>query len=119
MHVSFSQLHKSAGSGMIQQIIYLLGLKSGWYICLSGCTYVHTRHPLPSLCLIGVSASAVFEKMVFMFLLATLQTQVSVGFGRVESDLPDLDLDYPNAKKLFADYKAEAVRSGWLSAEGD
>lgn len=47
------------------------------------------------------------------------QTQVDVGFGRVGADLNDIDLDYPNAKKLFHDYKAEAVKSGWLSAAGD
>ena len=54
---------------------------------------------------------------IYMFLL-TLQTQVYVGFGRVEADLDDIDLDYPNAKKLLADYKAEASTSGWLTAEG-
>ena len=53
-----------------------------------------------------------------MHFLLTLQTQVYVGFGRVEADLDDIDLDYPNAKKLLADYKAEASKSGWLTAEG-
>jgi hypothetical protein len=45
-----------------------------------------------------------------------VQTQMDMGFERVERDLDDIDLDYPNAKKLFTDYKAQAVKSGWLSA---
>ncbi len=40
---------------------------------------------------------------------------MDTGFQRVEGDLDDIDLDYPNAKKLFADYKAQATESGWLS----
>ena len=44
-----------------------------------------------------------------------LQTQLEVGFQRVGSDLEDLDLDFPNASKLFSRYRTQAVREGWLS----
>lgn len=47
--------------------------------------------------------------------LVTLQTQLEMGFQRVGSDLEDLDLDFPNASKLFNSYRARAVREGWLA----
>ena len=31
------------------------------------------------------------------------------------SDLDDLNLDFPNASKLFDSYRAQAVHEGWLS----
>ncbi len=44
-----------------------------------------------------------------------LQTQLEMGFQRVGGDLEDIDLDFPNASKLYAGYRAQAVREGWLS----
>jgi hypothetical protein len=40
-----------------------------------------------------------------------------MGFARVEADLPDIDLDYPNAKALLHEYKMQAIEAGWLSTE--
>jgi hypothetical protein len=47
--------------------------------------------------------------------IACMQTQLEMGFQRVGSDLEDIHLDFPNASKLFAGYRAQAVREGWLS----
>ncbi|CAL5223519.1 g6048 [Coccomyxa viridis] len=43
------------------------------------------------------------------------QTQLEIGFERVGSDLDDINLDFPNASKLYNSYRAQAVREGWLS----
>ena len=44
-----------------------------------------------------------------------MQTQLEMGFQRVGSDLEDINLDFPNASKLFTGYRAQAVKEGWLS----
>jgi len=54
-------------------------------------------------------SSGTSENIIF------LQTQLEMGFQRVGGDLEDIDLDFPNASKLFAGYRAQAVREGWLS----
>ena len=43
-----------------------------------------------------------------------MQTQLEVGFQRVGSDLDDIELDFPNASKLFSGFRAQAVVEGWL-----
>ena len=30
------------------------------------------------------------------------------------SDLADIELDFPNASKLFSGFRAQAVKEGWL-----
>ncbi len=44
-----------------------------------------------------------------------MQTQLEIGFQRVGSDLDDINLDFPNASTLYDNYRAQAVREGWLS----
>ena len=43
-----------------------------------------------------------------------MQTQLEMGFQRVGSNLDDIELDFPNASKLFSGYQAQAVKEGWL-----
>ena len=43
-----------------------------------------------------------------------MQTQLEMGFQRVGSDLDDIELDFPNASKLFSGFRAQAVKEGWL-----
>ena len=43
-----------------------------------------------------------------------MQTQLEMGFQRVGSDLNDIELDFPNASKLFSGYQAQALKEGWL-----
>lgn len=45
------------------------------------------------------------------------QTQMRMGFSRVEADMADIILDAPHAKELFAQYKQRAVAEGWLVEE--
>lgn len=42
------------------------------------------------------------------------QTQMCMGFERVESELDDIALDAPHARSLFAQYKEDAIKQGWL-----
>ncbi|EIE18312.1 MA3-domain-containing protein [Coccomyxa subellipsoidea C-169] len=98
---------------------------SGVYAEAAGCLRAldapHYHHEFVKRALLA-AFEAPEQAPALMSLLATLtetgqvsQTQVDTGFQRVEGDLDDIDLDYPNAKKLFADYKAQATESGWLS----
>ncbi len=46
------------------------------------------------------------------------QTQIRMGFSRVESQLDDVKLDCPHAPELFAKYKQQATVEQWLLADG-
>ena len=55
------------------------------------------------------------DPLEYLKISSFVQTQLEMGFQRVGGDLEDIDLDFPNASKLFAGYRAQAVREGWLS----
>ena len=46
------------------------------------------------------------------------QTQLAAGFARVESDLPDVELDYTAAGKLLPSLRQQAEQEGWLAGAG-
>ena len=44
------------------------------------------------------------------------QTQMVLGFSRVERDMEDLKLDYPLAPEILPDLKAIAAEHKWVPA---
>lgn len=47
------------------------------------------------------------------------QTQMRTGFNRVWALLDDYALDYPAARKQFAEFQAAGEREGWLQPVAD
>ena len=47
------------------------------------------------------------------------KTQMRKGFVRVEYEMPDIELDFPKAHQLLADYKRRAIQEGWLTGESE
>ena len=48
-----------------------------------------------------------------------VQTQMRTGFNRVWALLDDYALDYPAARKQFADFQAAGESEGWLQPVAD